>query len=393
MSAAAACLASNGSETPEDSHLPEKIIRKVPVTISTILTKQEFLLLAKHMGNGNAPSHFLTVWRDDKGNARYAKAKRYKRVKDHASWTWDTIIGQSKRKTSMGFYAKNQNNQSTWGALDFDAHSGNHELAKDRATSAFSLLREYRDRYLILSASGRGYHVFIFALEPRPVAEWAKLLKETAESAGAPLEDGVCETFPNENTEKQCIGRAIRVPGSFNPHTDDVALILADTIRPLVDHLSAKEKDPKAATLRTKPNFPHELLRDREADNYSNGRDGFLSASTGKLIDQVVNKHPIQAKSTRNGILMKLTGELFHKFGRQLSERVVRQHYDVYESNVTTPLKEHMHEFAEAWQSILKKTKESLTLLERGIFDQLTTEPQQQQFSDRAVEPRRSTEY
>jgi hypothetical protein len=129
--------------------------RQSPVTIDTFLTKKEFLALVQHMGNGNPLSHFLTVWRDDEGIARFARAQAHKRADTHASWAWDTITGKSKRKTSMGLYPKNNDNESTWGALDFDAHSGDNELAKSRSIRAFSLLLEYRDRYLLLSARGR----------------------------------------------------------------------------------------------------------------------------------------------------------------------------------------------------------------------------------------------
>jgi hypothetical protein len=98
------------------------------------------------------------------------------------------------------------------------------------------------------------------------------------------------------------------------------------------------------------------------------------------LIEQIVVKYPIKTKSTRNGILLKLAGELFHKFGRQLSERIVSQHYKHYEGNVTTSVKEHMCEFAVAWDSFLSKTIKSLSVLERRIFDQLKTDPQREGF-------------
>src|SRR5205823_1552316 len=167
-------------------------------------------------------------------------------------------------------YPKNQDNQSTWGAIDFDAHEhGQDELAKKRSIRAFSLLLEYRDRYLILSASGRGYHVFIFAREPRPVAEWTHLLKDTCESVGVPIQDGVCEIFPNERTEKQEVGRAIRVPGSLNPSTDEVELILADTIRPLLDHLALAKKSSKTPLLKVRRIYLPNLSENREADNSS----------------------------------------------------------------------------------------------------------------------------
>src|SRR5262249_885868 len=107
---------------------------------------------------------------------------------------------------------------------------------------------EYRDRYLILSASGRGYHVFILAHEPRPVTEWVRVLKNTADSVGAPIQDGVCELFPIEKTAEQEVGRAIRVPGSSNPATGEVEQIMADTIQPLLERLARHETARNNAT-------------------------------------------------------------------------------------------------------------------------------------------------
>jgi hypothetical protein len=375
-------LASNGSECVEPVRLPPKIVRDLPCSIDTLLTKEEFLALTEHMGNGNPLSHFLVVWRDDDGNARYAKAKPRKRADVQASWTWDTIIGQAKRKTSMGLYPKNQANQSTWAALDFDAHSGNDEVARDWAIKAFSLLREYEDRYVLLSASGRGYHVFTFALEARPIAEWANILKHTCETIGAPILDGVCESFPNERTERQEVGRAIRIPGSFNPSTDNVELIVAQAIRPLLDRLSLKSAKNAAHPPLYQPKSFHlgKLTEIREANNSSSCTKPFWSTSTERLIHEVMVKHPVKAKGTRNGVLVELAGELFHKFGRELSQRIVRNHYALHEDNVNTALKEHLGEFAAAWESFLTKAIDSLSASERGMFEQLNTEPQREAF-------------
>jgi hypothetical protein len=99
------------------------------------------------------------------------------------------------------------------------------------------------------------------------------------------------------------------------------------------------------------------------------------------LIDQIIIKYPVEAKSTRHGILMKLVGELFHKFGRELSEQVVRQHYELNEKKVSTPLKEHLREFAGAWDSFLSNAIKSLSASERRIFDQFNTGPQQEAFT------------
>jgi hypothetical protein len=77
---------------------------------------------------------------------------------------------------------------------------------------------------------------------------------------------------------------------------------------------------------------------------------------------------------------MTLIGELFHKFGRQRSERIIREHYDAYKDNVTTPLTEHMLEFRSAWDNFLGKTIQSFCHSEGRIFEQLNTEAQREAF-------------
>jgi hypothetical protein len=375
-------LSSNGRSSLSPTDLPAKIVLKSPVTIDKVLTKEEFLLLTEHMCNGNPLCHFLAVWRDDDGNARYAKARPHKRAAVQASWTWDTIVGRAERKTSMGLYPRNHANKSTWAAMDFDAHSGGDAVAKDWALKAFSGLREYQDRYVLLSDSGRGYHVFIFSIEARPIAEWVDVLKHMCETIGAPILDGVCELFPNERTERQQVGRAIRVPGSFNPSTGNIELIIAQTFRPLIDQLrfrsSETRRNPRLYQL--KAFYPHNLTEIREADNSSSCTKPFFSASTGKLIQDILAKHPIKAKGTRNGVLMTMMGELFHKFGRQLAERIIREHYDAYKNNVTTPLKEHLQQFRDAWDNFLDKAITSLPQTDRRIFEHLKTEAQREAF-------------
>jgi hypothetical protein len=362
--------------------IPAKVIRQVPVTIDTLSTKAQFVSLISHMLNDNPVSHFLTVWRDDEGVAKFAKAKPSRDAKEHAGWTYDTITGKAKRKTSMGLYPKNGDNTTTWAALDFDAHHHTQrDIAEGRAVRAFTLLLEYRDRYLILSASGRGYHVFIFAHEARPITEWVILLKDAAESVGAPIQDGVCEMFPNENTANQQVGRAIRVPGSLNPATGEVEKIMADTIQPLLGRLAAEQTRQSNATRERQSLRRGRLSLVKEANSYSyNERQSFFAGSTQRVIEEVMLKYPINRKGTRNGILARLVGELFRRFGFVLSEKIVRQHYRVNEANLTTSLPEHLREFQSAWKSFRKKEMARLADSERERFDKLQTEPQREAF-------------
>jgi DNA-binding MarR family transcriptional regulator len=335
------------------------------------------------MATGNPRSHFLTIYRDDDGEARFARAKGHKNLHAQASWTYDSVAGRAKSNSSMGLYPKNSKNESTWGALDFDAHDGNDEVAKDRSIRAFSLLLEYRDRYLLLSASGRGYHVFIFAREPRPVAEWVHLLTDTAGIVGAPIQDGVCELYPNERTEKQTTGHGIRVPGAINPVTNKPELILADTINPLVEQLIEAQKGQKPRSLTSETNLPRVLVGDREtvSSSYTQEHGCFASGTTKELIEKTLAKFEIKAKSVRSKTLARMTGELLHKFGRQLSEKIVRWHYHLYQEYFAASLKAHMREFNDAWDRFRKQEIQEFSAKEHAIFDQLRSEPQREAFS------------
>ena len=373
-----------GDSEPESSP-PAKVLRATPVRIDFLLTKNQFLSLSRHMMNGNPAYHFLTAWCDKNGFPHYSKAKPYKDAEKHAGWTYDTIRERPKAKTSMGCYPKNADNRSTWAALDFDAHDETRrDIAKDWAIRAFTYLREYEDRYLILCDSGRGYHVFIFAQQLRPLAEWVALLQDVTGKLGAPIQDGVCEMFPNERTAEQEIGRSIRVPGSMNPSTGESEKIMAETIQPLIERLAEQEHALKDANRERRSSRRGKLSLDKEANSYftaqERGGDAFFARSTETLIADVVAKYPIRAKGTRNAVLAKLVGELFRKFGFALAEQIVRQHYEANAENLTTGLAEHLREFREAWKSFREKELKRLTPSERAKFDKLRTEPQREGF-------------
>jgi hypothetical protein len=357
------------------STLPAKLIRNPPVRIDTVLTKDEFLTLVRHMLNGNPLSHFLVIHRDDKGDSRFSKAHPNKRVDTHAAWAWDTITDKAKIKTSLGLYPKNEQNESTWGALDFDAHSGGAEMEtqKERAIRAFTLLLEYRDRHLILSASGRGYHVFVLAREPRPVTEWTALLKDTVSL----LPEGQCELFPAEGTEDQPVGKGIRFPGAYNPKTDAAEFIIAETIRPLLDRLKVEN----SSTLTSNSFSPSKLVRDKEAKSYYyKASSTFLSPSSNRLIGEILDKYSVEQKSTRNGVLLKLSGRLFNRFGFELARSIVKEHYGRYEAKINTPVEEHMGEFDRLWKFIIKKNLGKFSEPEKEIYAELHTQPQQEAF-------------
>jgi hypothetical protein len=197
----------------------------------------------------------------------------------------------------------------------------------------------------------------------------------------APIQDGVCEMFPNAKTAEQEVGRAIRVPGSLNPVTGEVEKIMADTIQPLLERLVRQETVQNNTTRERSSLRREKLSLVKEANSYSYKKgQGFFASSTRMLIEKVLGKYPIRRKGTRNGILARLVGELFRKFGYALSEQIVRQHYCAHNGNVRTGLAQHLREFGQAWKSSRKKELARLNHSERERFDKLQTEQQREAF-------------
>src|SRR4051812_41622992 len=90
----------------------------------------DFQTICGWMLNGNDPHHFLLVYRDKNGGPKYAKA-RSRDAQKIGAWTYDAIRGRAKVKTGIGFYPRNADGLTRWGALDIDAHDGDRERARD----------------------------------------------------------------------------------------------------------------------------------------------------------------------------------------------------------------------------------------------------------------------
>ena len=345
--------------------------------VDVIWSEGDFLALCEHMLNENPLSHFLNVWRDPSGQARFTKASIRRRADKYANWAWATIIEKAKARTSIGFYPSNPEKKSRWAAIDFDAHNGEHEQARKHSLEAFSLLQEHPQLYLILCASGNGYHLFIFSRELHPVGKWIVLLKQVCERVEVPIADGICEIFPNERAESQPTGKGIRAPGTWNPKNNTFSLVEAETVRPLLETLPRTWSSGVGKAKRALPRDSTALSLHKSTNTY------FLSTysgSTEPLVERVLAHHPISRKGTRNVVLMELIGDLIHMFGLEAAELIVQEHYRRNQQNIRSSPDEHLHEFAEAWDGMRKKIVDSLSPDERQKFDALGSEHQREGF-------------
>ena len=334
---------------------------------SVIWTRDDFRALCHRMLNGNGEHQFLLCYRDAQDKVRFSKAYRAKATA-RIDWAFDTICGTAKRKTGIGFYPCNDNDESCWGALDFDAYNANERIGRAYvfAGQAFDLLcREAPNLWLIAGTSGEsgGWHVFIFTPHFYPTSEWARFLREVADRIGAPLEKGICEIFPGNN---RGLKFGIRVPGSWNPKDDSFGLIAFDGVTPKLKSSALPKEEFYLFTSRSKGGAEKPVLPSRSMAGLGTG--------------DWAKAFPITAPRTRHDQLLGLIGATFHQTGSEISKRNAELQYINANPVPVTSLSEHLREFDEAWSGMERQWCAKLSAEERAKFDCLTSDTDRDAF-------------
>jgi hypothetical protein len=248
-----------------------------------VWTPRQWFAMCIHMLNENVANFFLKLYRDENGQPKFSKAFKHD-VTKWIEWSWRSITGKAEALVAIGFYPTNAERKSRWAAMDFDAHDGNTARARDFALKAFAFLYQQPQLYVVLATSAgdlqrTGYHLFVFSREFYPCEDWTLLLKQVAAQIGAPIEDGICEIFPNEF---RGIGKALRAPGTWNPKTGDCGLILHQTLTQCVTALpSGEDKESIALYLLGEPrgkNYPSSPSSEFSGVSTANGQPFSQSA-------------------------------------------------------------------------------------------------------------------
>ena len=315
-----------------------------------IWTKREFLAICEWMMNGNPPHDFLLAHQDDSGAPKFARAKN-QLAHRRATWAWDTIIGGAKSKAGLGFYPSNQRHQSRWGALDFDAHDGNAVRARTLACNAFRILHRRTELALVLTTSGSlGWHLFVFSHEYYDRDSWTVLLKQVAARAGGELTSGCCELFPSESNAA-ALPRGIRAPGTWNPKTDQLGLIVFDSLQPLLAR-HAFTKNTAAIDFDRVGSQPSSAV-------YTGGKAEWL------------RQFAITQPATRHAQLTRLVHTVFRQVGLRVGRRLATQQYVSAVPRPNASLDEHMKEFEELWNWTERMWTKDLSIEESIRDDQL----------------------
>jgi hypothetical protein len=333
-----------------------------------VFTPRQWFAICMHMHNENPANFFLMPYFKD-GQAKYSKAFKAD-VEKRIRWAWDAITEKAKRPASIALYPTNDQKESRWAGMDFDAHDGDYMRARDLALKAFAILYRQPQLFICLTTSAgdpdrTGFHLFIFSREFHPCEDWTRLLKQVAAQIGAPVKSGILEIFPDES---RGIGKALRAPGTWNPKTGDCGLILHETLTECVTALPCcEDKESNALYLLGEPRG--------KSRSSSPSRELFRWERR-----EWATKFAITAPSTRHPQLLKLVGTAFFQVGWEIARENAQLQYGGASPAPVATLQEHLQEFDKAWSGMHREWKAKLSSAERKKFEHLTTEAERDAF-------------
>ena len=346
---------------------PLAVLSWQPQRADAVWTRGEFSALCEHLHNGNGGTHFAMGFQDKDGCKKYVRSKRLA-VGRAISWSWQSISGSPKSRLAFVPYSTNERQESRWGGLDFDAHSGETERAREMAFAAFRVLLNAPGLAVILETSGSGgWHVWAVSPDFHDTREWIRLLKSVAGKIGVPVVSGVCEIFPPDSLPSR-FGKGMRAPGCWNPGTDSCSEIVWENCRTSLESvLSGKSKNAALNCNALESHFP------------DTKKETSFSVSLYHETE-LLQKLGITAIATRNGKLGKLVGELFHQTGREMAQRLATAQFRTKTAVTTADETEHMASFDNLWTGLADRWTATLSPVEREIFNRLDTENERDVF-------------
>ena len=337
-----------------------------PKPATAVWTQAEWTLLSEHLHNGNPETHFIMGFREADGSKRYVRSKNMT-VKKAMAWGWSSIARCPQKRLAFVPYAQNQRGHSRWGGMDFDAHHGEADRARELAWAAFRCLLSMRDLAVILETSGSGgWHVWAISAEFHEVGEWVRLLTQVAGAIGTVIAAGVCEIFPHAASGLR-YGKGMRAPGSWNPSTDQCNQIVWENTLTSLDLVhSGKSKNGSLICNGLASDFP-----DREKS--------FLSLPPYRGVE-LLKKFGITMTATRNQKLGELVGEVFHQVGHATARRLAERQFSQKTAATQATESEHLKSFEVLWEGLAGQWISSLTAAESRIYGQLQSENERDVF-------------
>ncbi len=353
--------------------------------LTDIFTREETFALWEHCSSGNGDERFVTCCDFTKGAERVTHY-REKKIPLHSrlSAAYRSACGLAKpgNEIAVAHYTQNANGETVFGAADFDAHHGEWPRAESYALSAlvesFKLRDEFKlpDEFLFraLEHTGGGFRLSLITMELIGRETMGQMLRFIASRIGCEIAKGVAEFSPDPFSDGGEYGRAVKLPGSFNPARGMRSTVLFHDLRPLVDQLVANRRQSKTGNPQL-PEIRNNMVLLPPSDR-GTGEQGAIASATEsleKLKRKMLDRYPVSA-GQRNDKMVKLVGACYELMNRPQILELVRRQHDEGRSLCHDPLAQHEREAEGMLKLCLRRWRKKLNVEEEAAYDGLTTD-------------------
>ena len=331
-----------------------------------VWSRREWAALCEHLHNANPPFHYVMGFRKE-GEPRYVRTKRLPAARA-ISWSWTSITGTARSKLAFVPYSSSDHQQSRWGGLDFDAHNGECDRARELAFAAFRVLLNVPDLCVVLETSGSGgWHVWAISPDFHATGDWVRLLKNVVRIIGTTIASGICEIFPPDSMPSR-FGKGMRAPGCWNPRTDTCSEIVWENSRTSLGLVLSgnRETAPLVSNGLESP-FP---------DTEKEVSFSFPPYRSADFLQRL----GITMPNTRNGRLASLVGAVFHQVGHATVRALARAQFHAKTVPTKATEAEHLASFEKLWEGLASKWTGTLSEADREEFGRLATENERDAF-------------
>ena len=190
-----------------------------------------------------------------------------------------------------------------------------------------------------------------------------------AAQIGAPIQDGVCEIFPDEFRDPRSIGKALRAPGTWNPKTGHCGLILHESLTQSFLPSLAYGRERDGIALSVLCELPSKKGASSQSSEIFRGEHG-----------EWATRFAINAPSTRHQKLTELVGTGVFQAGREVFGKNAELQYSEPTPTPKASKREHLEEFDQAWSGWERRWFAGLSAAERQKYEALATQRERDGF-------------
>jgi hypothetical protein len=358
-------------------------IFKPQIPLSNHLSEENWQRLALHFFQGQDDFDFAMSMLLKEGTSSVKKSKTVTYL-DAIQSTWKSLTRTVPRPFAAVPYCTSETATTTWACIDVD----NHHSQPSENSHALWLLRKLVAGIetaiiddpdaptFMIEDSGRGFHIFLISVAPKPVRSWLKSMRSILKCSGVDEKRDGIELFPVTSGKR----KGVRLPGSANANTwraesESYKVSELIAVSGLAQLLAAI---PSLEQLSSRFNKRGSSFLLKERTETRSDAPAHWSTHTDAI--RVLEKHAIKSVSSRRNRLASLVGDGIHHFAKPVLWEIAQAQYRSARPSCQSALQTHLDDFESLYADMMTEMLKRFTSAELAYFETLKSISRQTTF-------------